>query len=116
MSSFTIVNICNKLLNSCLGTRSERIPGNETADILVREGATSTMIGPEAGIEDLTSFYRAVIRLSETLALKKHCDSLTTARQSRNCIEIRNKNSKFFISLGRNNIQRIARVLTRHCK
>lgn len=62
------------------------------------------------------SFYKSLINDWKWRAFRNYWTSLTTARQSRNPIRINKKNSKFFISLSRNNIRKITGVLTGHCK
>ena len=91
------------------------IPGNEKSDELAREGASTQLTGPTPAIKVSFAGLSRIITSWKKRTFIKSWTSHAQADQSRRCIIISNKNSKYLLSLSRCNIKRLTSVLTGHC-
>lgn len=92
----------------------ENIAGNEKADELARLASDSKLLGPEPAMAVSYSTFQRIITNWKSHRFKSHWNSLNYARQARTAIKINDKNSKYFLSLNRNNLRRLTSILTGH--
>ena len=91
------------------------IQGNEIAIDLARSGAESVPPSPKPCAKVTSSFLKNHIIKWKRITFFNHWNSIEHARQSKNCIKINAKNTKYILSLSRKNIRRMTGILTGHC-
>lgn len=88
--------------------------GNEKADELARLASSEHFIGPEPAMALSFSSLNRLILNSKTREFKSYWNDLDFARQSKVAIRINNRNTRYYLSLSRNNLRRLAGILTGH--
>jgi len=91
------------------------IERNEIADSLAKNGALEPLIGAEPRLKVSPSHFKSLIYKWKNKSFKKHWNDINHARQSKNCISINAKNTKYLLSLSKSNIRRMTAILTGHC-
>ena len=90
------------------------IYGNDRADELARLASSSRFIGPEPAMTVPPSTLNRFLTNLKTQEFSNHWNSLTFARQARNSIRVNRRNSKYCLSLSRNNLRKLVGILTGH--
>ena len=90
------------------------IHGNDIADVLAKAGVEKTCTGPEPHLKAPPSYFKGQITKWKNMAFTNHWKSIIYARQSKNCISLDAKKSRFILSLSRRNIRRLTSIFTGH--
>lgn len=90
------------------------IKGNEKADELAKNGAKSSLRGPEPSMSIPFSYHKLKITNLLEEASYNHWTNTPNCRQAKNCIRINKKNSKFLINLSRTRLKIYTGVMTGH--